>query len=58
MVKNVENVREWYPLCHVSAYHNEVEMPCFHFRTFQRTELSVNVILLMLVGHKHHEQFS
>ena len=58
MMKNVKNVREWYPLCHVSAYHNDVKMPCFHFKIFQRTECGVNVILLMLVGNKHPEQFS
>ena len=58
MMKNVENVREWGLLCHVSACHDDVKMPCFHFWTFKRTELRAYVILLMLVTHKHPEQFS
>ena len=53
--KNVENGT---CLRHVSAFHNDVKMLFFHFFTFQRTELSVHVIFLMLVWFKHPEQFS
>ena len=35
-------------LCHVLPFHHDVKMVFFHFLTFQRTESSGHVIVLML----------
>ena len=58
MIKMLKTPENGTRLCHISAYHNDVKMPCVHFWTFQQTELSVHAIMLMLVWHKHLEQFS
>ena len=41
MMKNVENVREWYPFMQCAALYYEFKMLFFCFLTFQRTELSI-----------------
>ena len=45
-------------LCHVSAFHYDFKILLFQSLTFQQTEYSVLVILLVLEWHKHLEQFS
>ena len=55
MEKNVKTSKFDTRLCHVLLFNYDVKMLFFDFLTFQRTESSSQVIILMLEWHKHPE---
>ena len=58
MMKNVETLENGTRLCHVLRTIMTLKCPFFLLGTFQLTELNVDIILLMLVWHRHPEQLS
>ena len=55
MEKNVKTSKFDTRLCHVLPFIYDVKMLFFDFLTFQPTESSDQVIILMLEWHKHPE---
>ena len=58
-MKNVKKTSKFDTrLCHVLPFHYDAKMVFFHLLTFQRTESSGQVIILMQDRHKHPDHLS